>query len=107
MRVDQSHTRLVRVRRSSHSLARGSIVPVGGARLRQPGIVLSGGASDGGERLLHIKAHGGNAIVEEPGRAEVPECPALQCHGHPDRQQGRLASFWRKKEPGTCISVSR
>jgi two-component system chemotaxis response regulator CheB len=53
---------------------------------RVVGIVLSGGNSDGAQGLLHIKAHGGIAIVQEPDEAEVPDMPrAALAADNPDR----------------------
>ena len=49
------------------------------------GIVLSGGDGDGAVGLRAIKAHGGTALVQDPGDAAVPSMPlAALAADHPD-----------------------
>lgn len=52
---------------------------------RVVGVVLTGGDSDGSDGLATIANHGGVAIVQDPGEAQVPSMPmsALRTD-HPD-----------------------
>lgn len=44
---------------------------------RVVGVLLTGGGSDGVKGLIHIKAHKGFSIVQDPAEAQDPSMPLL------------------------------